>query len=386
MSGEPDMNRKVLIVATVPSMIGQFNMNNIRILQDLGCEVHVACNWHDRSIWSHEKIEKLKNQLKKMQVSIFQIEFSRTPTQVRNHVHSYKVLNQLILKQNYDFIHCHTPIAGAISRLVSRKNRAHCIYTAHGFHFFKGAAIKSWILFYPIEKWLSKYTDVLITINQEDYNCANKHFNMKQLKYVPGVGINIEEIQKISSIRKELLNELQLEEENKLLLSVGELNAGKNHQIVMKALALLPSNIHYVIAGRGEGKENLSRLAKELQVESRVHLLGFREDVLAIMKSCDIFVFPSLREGLPVALMEAMACGIPTICSDIRGNRDLINNKECLVNPQDVQELTCTIDKMINHTAMKERIIEENQKNILQFDANIVSRDMKEIYQTIIQE
>ena len=142
--------KKMLMVATVPSMIGQFNMNNIDILINLGYEVHVVCNWNDRSVWTEEKINNLKNQLEILNVKYFQIDFSRAVLDLPNHLKAYKQTIELIKKNEYAFIHCHTPIAGVIARLVCKKTNAKCIYTAHGFHFFKGGPLKSWLIFYPI--------------------------------------------------------------------------------------------------------------------------------------------------------------------------------------------------------------------------------------------
>lgn len=328
------MKEKVLVLASVASMIDQFNMPNLELLQSLGYEVHVACNFEKGNTCSNEKIIGLKKKLDIMNVIVYQIDFTRSVFDLKQDIIAYKQVKAIMEKNKYKFIHCHSPIGGVIGRLVCKVTKIKCIYTAHGFHFYTGASFKNWILFYPIEKWLSKYTDVLITINEEDYSRAKKKFKSKKNIYIPGVGIDVNKIENSKSIRNNLCKELGISNDSFLLLSVGELSQRKNHQIIIRSLAHLPENIHYLIVGKGNEKERLIQLSKEQNVYKRVHFLGFRNNVFEIMKSCDIFIFPSLQEGLPVALMECMSANVPCIVSKIRGNIDLLYNyeKECIVN------------------------------------------------------
>ncbi|MCR0204569.1 glycosyltransferase [[Clostridium] innocuum] len=324
--------KRALMTATVPSMIGQFNMNNIKLLQELGYKVDIATNFNDYTVWNQERINKFENELKELNIQTFNISFSRNPKDIKNLMNSYKQMKQLFDNQEYTLIHTHTPISSLITRLAYKRSNIYeackMIYTAHGFHFFKGNnPIKNFI-YRNIEKIGAKYTDVLITINKEDYEAA-KMFKLKKngtVEYVPGVGINIEKINSIQGSKKVLCNELDIPSESTLLLSVGELNDNKNHKVVIKSLPELPDNVHYIICGVGPLKEKHEQLANELKVFNRLHLLGYRTDVIRVMKSCDIFIFPSKREGLSVALMEAMACGLLCIASNIRGNSDLMNS------------------------------------------------------------
>ena len=332
--------KKMLMIASVPSMIGQFNMNNIQILINLGFEVEVACDWGDRSVWTDEKVNDLKEKLNALDVIYHQIDYSRSPFSIGCHIKSYKQTLKLLRESSYEFVHCHTPIASAIARLACKKTNTKCIYTAHGFHFYKGAPIKNWIIFYPIEKWLSKYTDILITINKEDYNRAKEKFKMKQLEYVPGVGIDISKFQIKNFNRDEYRSRLGLKSDDFVILSVGELNKNKNHEIVINAIAKLGySNIKYLIAGQGDLDRYLIELANHLGIGDKVNILGFRKDIPELLNSSDLYILPSLREGLNVSLLEAMASGLPCIGSKIRGNVDLkdvylfkVNNEEDLVS------------------------------------------------------
>lgn len=322
------MKEKVLILASVASMIDQFNIPNIKLLQNMGYEVHVACNFESGNTCSFEKIQELKEYFNEFSVKYYQINFERNILKITDNLKAYKEVKNILLENKYKFLHCHSPIGGVVGRIAGHKTQTKVIYTAHGFHFFKGAPLINWLLYYPIEKYLSKYTDILITINQEDYKRAQT-FYAKKVEYIPGVGINTEKIRNIVIDRKKKREELGLKKENIVLLSVGELNKNKNHSIVIKALAKLNNpNIYYLICGQGNLKEELLNLIKKLNLEKNVKLLGFRKDIYEIYKISDIFIFPSKREGLSVALMEAICCNLPIICSSIRGNNDIIENEK----------------------------------------------------------
>lgn len=325
-------SKKALITTTTPYMIKQFLLNDIQILQELGYTVDVATNFQTFNVISEDELHKFREYLTKKHIEIYQVDFERSMFKIGNHIKSYKQMKKLMNERQYDLVHTHTPISSLITRIAFKHseifNKCRMIYTAHGFHFFKGNNPLKNFLFRNIERYGAKYTDTLITINKEDYAAAKK-FKLRKngsVEYVPGVGIDIDKINSIQGNKEELCKELNIPSDSTLLLSVGELNDNKNHKVIIQSLPELPNSVHYIICGTGPLKEQHEQLAKELHVEDRLHLLGYRSDVIKIMKSCDVFVFPSKREGLSVALMEAMACGLPCIVSKIRGNEDLIKN------------------------------------------------------------
>ena len=245
--------KKVLITATVPSMIGQFNMSNIDILQNLGYQVCVACNFYDRSVWSEERIKQFVRDIKKKNIKYFQIDFSRSPIALLKNIKAYIQLSKIVHKEKIDLIHCHTPVAGVISRIVAHRKKVKVIYTAHGFHFFTGAPKMNWIIFYPIEKFFSRWTDVLITINKEDFNRAKKKFHAKKVVYIPGVGVDTEKFRICNSDKAEKRKELNIPMNAFVLLSVGELQDRKNQRVVIEAVHKLErKDIYYLIVGQGE--------------------------------------------------------------------------------------------------------------------------------------
>ena len=377
------MNKRVLMVATVPSMIGQFNMNNIHILQNLGYEVDVASDFTDVSVWPVEHIQKFKDQLKEMGIEAIQLDFSRSPFKIGRHIKSYKQTVKLIKDQGYTFIHTHTPIASAIVRQAARKTGTKVIYTAHGFHFYDGAPLKNWLIYYPIEKWFSRYTDVLITINKEDYKRATEKFKAKKVVYIPGVGVDTEKFAPRKSGRERIRTELSIPDDRIILLSVGELNENKNHESVIRAISGI-DNLTYVIVGKGNLKDQLQKTASENDVDLR--LTGFCADVVDFYDAADVYILPSIREGLNVSLMEAMASALPCLAGNIRGNVDLVDEEKggYLFSPLSVDEIKSAVRKVVGMP------LEDRQKRglynldkIRSFDLQTVENIFSEIYSGI---
>lgn len=366
--------KKALIVATVGRFLN-FEHNNIKMLQDMGYEVYCATNL------TIEEIDKIPH----IDVIKHQIDFARSPLSFSN-VKAYKELCRLIERENFDFVHCHTPVGGILTRLASRKYRKNgmkVFYTAHGFHFYKGAPLINWLIFYTAEWICSWYTDVLITINTEDYALAKKRLHAKHIEYVPGAGVDIKKFQSISVNKAEKRKELGIPENKIFFLSVGELNENKNHSTVIRALAKLKDkNICYCIAGSGVERENLEKLIKELDLIETVHLIGYRKDVAELLHAADVFLLPSFREGLNVSVMEAMASGLPCIISHIRGNVDLIDeNGGVLFAPASVEECKNAIENLLCKDL--DEIGKYNMNKIEKFGMESVSKRVMQIYSNI---
>ncbi|MDO5325876.1 MAG: glycosyltransferase [Clostridia bacterium] len=371
------MEKKALQLASVASMIDQFNIPNIKILQSLGYKVDVVADFTHPGTITKERAEDLKNRLADMNVRVFDIAIPRS-LNPRSISTAYKQVKELLDRENYNLLHCHSPIGGVIARQAARgKEGLKVIYTAHGFHFYDGAPLKNWLIFYPIEKHFSRYTDVLITINKEDYKRAKEKFKAKKTVYIPGVGVDTEKFVPCGSAREKIRAELGLKEDEIILLSVGELNDNKNHISVIKAIAGL--NLVYVIVGKGEKKEELEKAAKECGVNLR--LTGFRTDVADFYAAADIYILPSIREGLNVSLMEAMASSLPCLVGKIRGNVDLIDEHGgYLFRPESESEIRTAVENCVaNRTGMGEY----NLHKIRTFDINTVENLITKIYEWV---
>ena len=431
---------KILFIATVTEHINAFLLPYLKWLKEQGWEVHVATHCDGDILYCDKK---------------HNISIERSPFKFGN-LKAYFELKSILKKEKFDILHGHTPMGGMLARLCGkkyRKNRAfytknnnnadvtktpytRILYTAHGFHFYKGAPLINWLVYYPVEKLLSKYTDDLITINREDYDLAKRKMKAKITHYVPGVGVDVSKFSACNTLNdtceicgsnisadtpSEFLKltkrrNLNIPENATVLISVGELNKNKNHSVVIRALAKLKSecnnncvsngdignnidndggfnaaNLYYVVCGKGVLQENLKSLAKSLDLQNNVLLLGQRTDIAELLHMSDIFIFPSLREGRPVSIMEAMASGLPCIVSNIRGNVDLIEHEKggLLCNAGKANETTASstvsgyanaIKTLVADVDLRQSLGEYNKKAVKQFDIDVVMKLMQEIY------
>lgn len=380
-------NKKALLVTTVSGFVPQFEMANVRILQEMGYEIHYAANYNYPSYGNDN------HRLDGTGIIQHQVDFARSPFKSQN-IKAYKQLKRLMTTEDFGLIHCHTPMGGVLSRIAAHKTKtAPVVYTAHGFHFYSGAPLVNWLLYYPVEKLLSFFTDELICINKEDYKRAKKQFHARNVDYIPGVGINLERVQNTVEVLKKR-EELGIPEGKVILLSSGELIRRKNHETVIRAIAKLKNitvDFHYIICGHGFLEKHLYQLAEELQVSELVTFLGYREDMNEILQIADLFLFPSFQEGLPMAMLEAMAYGLPVICSDIRGSRDLMGKfaehelDYCdggivVKSASDVSSYSQAIGILLED---REMMIEMGEKNCLrakEFSDQYVKKAMQKIY------
>lgn len=367
---------KILYVTTVSSTMNGFFKPHIRMLVEEGHQVDIACN---------DKGMPLDQLYAELGCRAYTIDFSRSPLSPEN-IKAYGQLKQVMEDGGYDIVHCHTPNASVITRLVCRKLRKQGLrvfYTAHGFHFYKGAPLLNWLLFYPVENFCSRFTDKLITINKEDFELAKTKFKAKNVCHVPGVGVDLNRFQNVQVVRSAKRREIGVPEDAFLLLSVGEVNKNKNHQIIVRAMAQLRDpKIHYAIAGVGENKNELLRLAEELGIGDHLHLLGHRNDVAELNHTADVFCFPSIREGLGLAAVEAMACGTPVIAADNRGTRSFIRHREngFMCSVSEVEDFAQAIARLRDDASLAAQFAAEGRKTAERFALSNVLEKMSEIY------
>lgn len=375
--------KKALIVTTVSGFVPQFEMNNVRILEAMGYQVHYASNYNT-PVYGNDN-----SRLDNTNIIKNQVDFARSPFRILQNIKAYKQLKNLMRNEGFKLVHCHTPMGGVLARLAAQATKtAPVLYTAHGFHFYHGSSLINWLTFFPVERILAHYTDVLITINEEDYRNA-KQFKLRKngiLEYINGIGIDTKKNAKIQVDKEEKRKELGIKKDTFLITSVGEITKRKNHKVVLQALAKLHNkNITYLICGTGILQEELKNLVQNLQLQDQVIFAGYRTDISEILKVSDCFVFPSLQEGLPVALLEAMTAGLPVICSRIRGNTDLIKHNKggYLVDPTDIASYANAMKKLYESDNKIEEFGLYNQKAVKDFDITIVSRKMEHIYKNL---
>lgn len=393
--------KKMMLLASVASMIDQFNLPNIRLLLDMGYEVHVACNFKEGNTCDASHVKLLQKKLHELGVETHHWDCPRNLHSLSGCLRAYRQANRLMQRYAVDWLHCQSPIGGALARIAARKAGIPVLYTAHGFHFYKGAPWYYWLLYYPVEKLLARWTDVLVTVNKEDYWFARRHLRAGKVFHIPGVGIDTGYFGTIQEnpctdaqqdkeacganghCRKEkalFCETYQIPPDACVLLSVGELNEGKNHRMVIDALGKMQrKDLYYLVCGQGRLRERLRRQARRLGVESRLRLPGYQEHMAWIYQNADIFVFPSKREGMPAALMEAMAAGLPCVASDIRGNRELISH-EFSFSFKQPDKLAETLRLLADHAQLRQKCGRHNQQTIKSYDQARVDGRMRKIY------
>lgn len=361
-----------------------FCQTSMEACKKLEMEYHVVAN---RSKSTPQQIESDEKQY---DVRLHHANINRSPFSKSN-MQAYKQIVKIIEKEGIDCIHCNTPVGGLLGRLCGKRAKVpKIIYTAHGFHFYKGAPFLNWLLYYPVERLLAHYTDALITINREDYAIAQK-FRLRRggrVYYVPGVGVDTEAFSAVADVRSKLLEDQKIPADAVLLLSSGELNANKNTESIIRALhALQEPKAHYLICGTGPLQEPLKRLAIELGLENQVHFLGYRSDMKELLRAADIFVMPSFREGLSRSLMEAMASGLPCLVSRVRGNVDLIEDGVggYLYAPSDSKGFAGGIRRLLDSPELRASMGQANWKTIQAFDVRVVEKQIEDIYREVLQ-
>lgn len=373
--------KKVLIITTISGFLPQFEMNDVKILQEYGYEVHYASNFNNPVYYCDKK------KLKEQGIKLHQVDIMKSPAAISSNSKAMRQIRQIIDKEQIQMVHCHNPMGAVVARYAASlsKTKPYVIYTAHGFHFYKGAPLKNWLFYYTAEKLLAHKTDMLITINREDYNRAKK-FNLKKngcVKHIHGVGVDVERFQSRPEKRSEMRKKLGIPEKAFHIVTAAELNENKNQKVIIEAIAKLGrDDIYYSICGKGGNEQKLKELIREHHLENRVHLLGFRTDMEDILQTADCFAFPSIREGLGIAAVEALATEVPLIVADNRGTREYtINGQNGLVCEADhVGAFVKAIEKLYYDTKYREKLSSRCREMAEQFSISAVSHAMQEIY------
>ncbi|MCQ6278902.1 glycosyltransferase family 4 protein [Bacillus sp. EB600] len=374
------MDKKVLFCATVDYHFKAFHLPYLQWFKEQGWEVHVAASG---------KIELPYVDLK------YDIPIQRSPFN-RDNLSAYKDLKKIIEKNQYKIIHSHTPMGGVLARLAAkkaRKNGTKVIYTAHGFHFCKGAPLVNWLIYYPIEKVLSKSTDTLITINQEDYELAKNHrFKAETIHHVHGVGVNTDRFQPVIVQQKsQLRKQYGYKDDEFLLFYAAEFNKNKNQQLIIRSLELMKDqvpNAKLLLAGEGQLLRECRELAVQLGVDKMIDFLGYRTDIETLLKISDVAVASSIREGLPVNIMEAMACGLPIVASVNRGHSELIKEgiNGYLIAPDNYQKFSFRLISLYHSNSLCQQMGLANQEKMKRYSYSKVLLELMGIYSRYMVE
>lgn len=368
------------MLAPMGSVHRRFNRANIEALQGLGYQVELAANFENGD-GPEVHNQQYVGECKEKGIITHSIPFERHS--LTGSLKCMPQVKQLLKEGQYDIVHAHTETGGLILRLASGvKGNSRFFYTPHGMSFWKGSSLKSQLVYRPLERWICSGMDMNLGMNQEEVDVLQK-WNSKTAAYVHGIGLNLERFQKEGRPRNEVRAEFGVKEEDKLIVSVGELDDNKNHTTVINALSFLESrNFKYVVCGVGPNKELLTKMAADAGLADKVILAGYRSDIPDILHAADMFVFPSFHEGMPVAALEAMACGLPLICSKIRGNVDIVKEgvNGFLFEPEDYLSLAISMEKLIMDQSLAIGFGEKNKEIVKAFSQEAVKVELKKLY------
>lgn len=368
--------KKVLFTAKVDSHIIQFHIPYLKLFKEAGYEVHVASAGDSNIPFVDHKHD---------------VSFGTNPFSAKT-VENYKILKEIMFENDFDIVHTHTAIASALTRLANhkvndmkaRKNRL--IYTAHGYHFLKGGPKSSWILYYPIEKYLSKYTEDLILINKEDYDLAQKHKMAKNIHYVPGVGLDVSKFpdQLDENILNQSRAEFGIEESTFVISYVAEINNNKNHMMLLNAVKDMTEagyKLKLLLCGDGDLEDELKAWTTTNNLDDNIKFLGYTNRISEVLQLSDAYVSVSKREGLPLNVIEAMYNKLPIIVTNCRGNRDLVvNNENGFVIGYSVETLIESLKNLIEDTELRSDFSQKSRELSLKYTLDHIYSQMSEIY------
>lgn len=371
------MNRRILVTSTDLMMV-QFLLPHIRNLSENGYEVEIACSEVGG------RMKEVRDKIEDCVKEIHLVKLHRSPVALDNFKGFYQ-MKTIINDGKYDIIWTNEPVMGVVTRLAAkraRKDGTKVLYMVHGFHFYTGAPKINWMIYYPIEKMMASKADIICTVNREDYARA-KGFQVKDVKYIHGIGINTSRLT-LGEKKNDIRAELGLEKDDFIVLSIGELNENKNQRVIIQAIAMLrDSKIHYVLCGKGNQLENLKKLVAEKQLNQNIHFLGYRKDVVDICSQADVYVMPSKREGLPVASLEAMYCGLPLVTSNIRGLTDVMENgvSGYMCASEDIKGFAKGIKKLCDNPKMREKMGMHNKKIVKPYCIEETKKEVLKLFE-----
>ncbi len=365
---------KVLLLCSTDNMIWQFLIPHIRDLQKYGATIDCVCS--RTGFW----FDELKT---KFGLNMINVPMTRLPLTFKNYG-AYKTLVALQNENKYDLIYCQQPVGGMLGRLLGRKFKIPVIYTAHGYFFFKGNnAVKNFI-FKSAERVMARWTDVLITMNDEDFS-ESKKFKCENCYNISGIGLDIEKYNNQEFDKISFKKSLGIKENEKIILSVSEFIKRKNHETMIKTFARLVkenANVKYILCGDGKLMAKMQELVQKLDLKNKVIFLGYRRDVNKIMQISDIFYHQSFHEGLTMSIMEAMYFKLPIVASSVRGNKNLVKEEGgILTSAKDINSQLNALKYLLDNDEICEQMGEFNRKHVDKYLLKNVRKELKQIYE-----
>lgn len=372
---------KLLIIATVPTMIRAFLLPFSRHYRELGWQVDAAANQISGLTEIHGEFD-----------ACYDLPLTRNPTDLKMMMQAPTIIRRVVEQGQYDIVHVHSPIAAFLVRFALKdiKNKPKVVYTAHGFHFHKHGKPLTNFIFKMLERIAAPWCDVLVTINQEDYQAAIKNKFNTRVEYMQGIGVDTD-LYNRQSITQEQIHvvraSLNLKPTDVLFLMIAEFIPRKRHIDVLLALKQLDKKIHIIFAGIGVLQSEIQALAKKIDLDERVHFLGFRRDIPVLIMASRAVILPSLHEGLPRALLESMSLGIPIIGSNIRGVVELADDGCGLLhNVGNVEQLAHAVKLLADDINLAQDMGKNAKNKIINYDISQIIKKHDELYSSLLTQ
>jgi glycosyltransferase involved in cell wall biosynthesis len=375
---------RLLIVTTVEATLRGFLAPYARHFRDLGWRVDGMAKGASGSPECLAAFD-----------ACYEAVWSRNPLNPWSALRMPGLLRRRVAAGAYDLVHVHTPVAAFLTRFALRNlpgpGRPKVVYTAHGFHFEAHRKDLPNAVYAGLEKLAGAWTDRLVVINRADEKEALRRgiVDRARLTYMPGIGLDLSYYDparippgQVAGVR----TELGLAPGQPLFLMVANFDPGKRHQDLLAAFEALDApDAHLALAGGGARAEGFRRWCRERGLDGRVHFLGYRRDIPALMRASLAMVHPSQREGLPRSVMEAMALGVPVIGTDIRGTADLLALGGGLkVRVGDVAALKAAMERLIRDPGHARTLGEEARPRMQDFDLPNLFRLHEALYAEVL--
>ncbi len=376
--------KRVLMLSDSASMQDLNNRSNLNLLIELGCEIHIGCNFLSGNITSSERVFAFRDELTEAGITWHQINFTGIPDSAKKEPAATSEIEGILQEYDFDLIHCLSPSCLVCVGKLANKLHIPVFFTTYGFPFYKGASPLKWLKYYQSYKKASRYADVLICTNKEDFELTEKSFKAKHVYRIPGVGLDPYRFRAPTISRPQMRELMEIPQNAVMLISIGALTANKNHAVILKALSRLRMlELHYVICGTGPKTDALYQLTQRLHLEDRVHFAKYREDVTNLLHASDIFCMPSIREGIGRSALEAMEAGLPLVTSNVQGIRDFMEDGVTgfMFNPHDVNGFVAGIEALTEDKRLRQHIGEHNRYAVELFYREHAEHIMRKLYQ-----
>ena len=376
---------KAIFVAAVGGFVPQFEMHDVRLLQRKGVEVHYAANF-ENPVYPLD-LDELHSE----GIITHHINIQKSPARVLENLDATLRLRHIIQQEQIGLVHCHNLMGALVARLASlwSGRKPYVLYTTHGLYFYQGAPLWNWLLGFPLERVLARCTDRIITINREDRRRVDRFplRNAGPKEQICGVGVDMERFRKRPERRASMRKALNIPPDAFHIVTAAELNRNKNQAVIIHAIAQLDdAGIYYSLCGEGPEKALLQALIERYGLCDRIRLLGYRNDMPDVLQSADCFAFPSVREGLGIAAVEALACSVPVVASDNRGTREYLRDgfNGIICRENKAEAFAEAIGNLRQSPELCKQLSQGCRESVAPFSVTEAERRMDEIYEEIL--